>query len=227
MADLVAGARHAIGDHFRVIGVAVLEATFQLIKMRRQDEHPHQVGGRIGLLQLLGALPVDIEQHIAAIGQRRFHRCARGAITVAEHGRPFQQGVFFDHRLELVVRHEIIINAVHFTGAWAARCGRNAHGDAAVFGHQRARHGGLASTRGRGQHEHQAAPEWTAGRRAGAGKLRHLRRNRSRVTTLLPSSWGSGGGASGGVSGGGPSQSLGANCRAKFTAGSTKPTMAS
>src|SRR3546814_5673791 len=43
------------------------------------------------LAELLGALPVDVEQHVAAALQRLLHRPARRAVVVAEHHRVFQQ----------------------------------------------------------------------------------------------------------------------------------------
>ena len=48
--------------------------------------------------QLLRALPVDVEQHVAAGGERRFHRLARRAVIIAVHLRPFEQIAAVAHR---------------------------------------------------------------------------------------------------------------------------------
>ena len=44
-------------------------------------------------LQLQGALPVDVEQHVAAFRHRRFGRLARRGVEIAMHLGPFQQRV--------------------------------------------------------------------------------------------------------------------------------------
>ena len=72
---------------------------FQFLGGGRQDEDRDQVVAR-RLLQLLGALPVDVEQDVAPVGQRRLHRRARRAVEVVEDARVLQQ---------LAVRHHGVV----------------------------------------------------------------------------------------------------------------------
>ncbi|KIU01691.1 hypothetical protein QU38_00325, partial [Staphylococcus aureus] len=80
MAHFVGGARHAGVDHFGRVGGAVDQALMEFLERRRQDEPPHHVAAG-ELEQLLGALPVDVEQHVAARIEDRLDMRARGAVA--------------------------------------------------------------------------------------------------------------------------------------------------
>ena len=66
-----------------------------------QQENAHHVA-RQGGAEAAITLPVDVEQDVAASGQRGLHRRPRGAVTVAlEHQRPFQQAARVASAFEL------------------------------------------------------------------------------------------------------------------------------
>ena len=73
VADLVRRALHPIGDHLRRIRASVAQALLELGHRRRQQEDRDQLSLEIRL-QLAGALPVDVEQYVAALAQRILHR---------------------------------------------------------------------------------------------------------------------------------------------------------
>ena len=54
--------------------------------------------------KLLGALPVDVEQHVASGCKRLLDRLARRAVAVAEHLGVFQQSPRFAMLIELLAR---------------------------------------------------------------------------------------------------------------------------
>ena len=84
MAHLVGRLGHALGDDlWRILG-ARDQALLEVARRGRQDEHRHQVVAAL-LLELLRALPVDVEQHVAAGLERRLDRRARRAVVVVEH----------------------------------------------------------------------------------------------------------------------------------------------
>ena len=97
MAHFVGGLGHAGPDHLVGILRAACAGALQLGGRRRQDEDADDIGRRL-LAQLLGALPVDVEQHVPARRQRRFDRRARRAVAIVEHVGPFQQFAGVDHR---------------------------------------------------------------------------------------------------------------------------------
>ena len=80
---------------FGILG-APPQPSLQLGHRRRQDEHADHVGAR--LAQLLGALPVDVEQDVAARGERLLDRRARRAVAMAVDLGVLQQLAGFDHR---------------------------------------------------------------------------------------------------------------------------------
>src|SRR3954453_13047545 len=89
MAYLGRGAVHAAADHLPAVGAARAKAALELGHRGRQDEDADDV--RIDLLQLLRALPVDVEQHVAAALDRLHHLALERAVAVAEDVRPFEE----------------------------------------------------------------------------------------------------------------------------------------
>jgi hypothetical protein len=71
------------------------------------------------LVQLLCALPVDVEQHVAARAEDLAHRRLWRAVAVAEDVRPFQELAVADHVLEPGEVDEMIVDAFHFAPAAA------------------------------------------------------------------------------------------------------------
>ncbi len=58
----------------------------------RQDEDRDHVGRHL-LLQLLGALPVDVEEHVAALGHGKLGGFGGVPLEIAVHLGPFEQGI--------------------------------------------------------------------------------------------------------------------------------------
>ena len=96
-----------------------LEPALQFPDGRRQDENADEIVARF-FAQLLRALPIDIEQHVAAGAQCVDDRPARRAVAMAEHFGPLQQLAFFDHGIEATAIDEMIIAAVDLAGPLAA-----------------------------------------------------------------------------------------------------------
>jgi hypothetical protein len=157
VADLGRGAVHAAPDHLIRIGAPRAQATLQLRHGGRQDEDPDDVG--IDLLQLLRALPVDVEQHVAPALDDLQHLGLQRAVAMAEDVRPFEELATGHHFVEFVVRDEIIVLAVDLAGADRPGGGGDGKGQPVVGGHQHARDRGLAGTRRAGQHEEEAPPQ--------------------------------------------------------------------
>ncbi len=70
------------------------------------------------------ALPVDVEDHVAALGQGLLDRRARRAVAAAEHVGPFEQFPPLHERIELGLGAKEIVGAVALTSARGA--GRDA-----------------------------------------------------------------------------------------------------
>src|SRR3546814_10112293 len=62
------------------------QTPLQFLHRRRQDEDAHDIAAR-NLVQLLRALPVDVEQHVPPRLQHRLHRRPRRAVTLAKDMR--------------------------------------------------------------------------------------------------------------------------------------------
>ena len=69
-------------------------------------------------LELPGALPVDIEQNVAALSERLLHGRFWGPVAMAEHVRPFDELVRTDHPVELGIIDEVIVGAFDFAGTY-------------------------------------------------------------------------------------------------------------
>ena len=99
---------------------------FELGHRRRQDEDADEIRRRIGLLELLRPLPVDVEQDVTAPVPALPRSGPRGrAVAIAEHPRPFEQRVIGDERIETGVVDEVIVApldlALAWRGAWSPR----------------------------------------------------------------------------------------------------------
>src|SRR5262249_7141373 len=117
MAHFVTGFGHARSDHRLAVLRPALEPAFQLFRRRRQDEDADKIG-RGCPAELLRALPIDIEQHIAAGLQSLEHRRSRRAVAVAEHFRPFEQLAMFYHFIKARWIDEMVVTAVAFATAF-------------------------------------------------------------------------------------------------------------
>src|SRR3546814_9577096 len=85
-------------------------ALVERLARRRQDEHADSIGHL--LAHLARALPVDLQQHVAALGQPRFHRLDRRALPVAVHQRMLEEVAGIDHAREFLARNEVVVLGV-------------------------------------------------------------------------------------------------------------------
>src|SRR5262249_38425427 len=111
---LVGGLGHAAAHLFGTVLRTGLQPTLQLAGRRRQDEDADQVLS-CSLLELLGTLPINVEQYISTGAQSRFHRLAWGSVVVAENLRPFEQLAPVDSEIEVRGFNEMIVDARHLT----------------------------------------------------------------------------------------------------------------
>ena len=114
---------------------------------------------RLGGAQRARALPVDVEQHVAALDQHRFDRRARRAVMIAEHHGVFEKLAAVGHLLELLRCSGICTRGRRLRLAARGRVVAETESDmlSSVFD-QLARQRGFAGARRARQHEHQAAP---------------------------------------------------------------------
>ena len=155
MADLLRRAAHPEVDHLLAVGAAIVEASFQLGHRRRQDEDPHEIGAE-GIFELLGALPVDVEQDVAAVLERFLDRLLRAAVAMIEDIGPFGEFVVGDQPVELRVVDEMIIDPVDLARAHRPGGGADRHGDRRIDLHQLAADRRFARARGGGKDDQQA-----------------------------------------------------------------------
>src|SRR4029453_13038893 len=74
------------------------------------DEH-HE-GPRLDRLDLAGALDVDLDQHVAALGQPPGDRLPGGAGAPAEDVGPLQEPAGLDRLVEALEVHEVVVAAL-------------------------------------------------------------------------------------------------------------------
>src|SRR6478672_8654261 len=93
------------------LGATADEAAYELVPRRRLEEDEQRVGHR--LAHLAGALEVDLEHRRVARGQREVDRAAGRAVAggLVDH-RPLEQVALLDHRVELLVGDEPVVDAV-------------------------------------------------------------------------------------------------------------------
>lgn len=65
-------------------------------------------------------LVVDVEQDLAATGERLLHGVKAGAVAAAMDPVPLRKGALLDHFIERGVTDEVVVDAVALTAAWRA-----------------------------------------------------------------------------------------------------------
>src|SRR5262249_49028264 len=100
------------------------------------------------------ALPIDVEDDVAAARERRFDRRLCGSVSVAEHECVLGELAAPDHVLEPVGRDAVIVAAVDLAGADRGGGVRHAELELRELGEQSAGEGRLARTGGR-RNDHQ------------------------------------------------------------------------
>src|SRR5450830_1270596 len=148
------GVLQAQFDHVRGVFAAALQARAQLFPAGGQDEDQDGIGKR--LLDLDRALEVDLQHHVGAFGDALFDGLFRGAIAVAMHMGPLDEGVVGHHRIEFGLGHKEVLASVLFLAA--GRPGGVRHGglDTRVQLQQRLHKAGLAGPAG-GGHDKQVS----------------------------------------------------------------------
>src|SRR5262249_203305 len=111
-------------------------------------ENADEIGAPL-LAQLLRALPVDIEQHVAPRRERAFNRSARRAVAIAEYLGPFEHIASRHHGVETDAVSEIVIPTVDLAGPRLTRRRRNRQLDRGVALQQQPRQRRLARPRRR------------------------------------------------------------------------------
>lgn len=93
--------------------------TYQHLHARRLDEHEART--EIGLLQVLHALHLDVEDANLARVLHLLHRPLARAVVVVGEARELDELVFEDAALELLLAHEVILAAILFARTRLAR----------------------------------------------------------------------------------------------------------
>ena len=106
-------------EGLRGLGAATHEPLTQDIERRRLDENENRLGE--ALLDGQGPLDVDLQDEGLPGGQVALDLAGKRAVTMVVHLRPLDEVAGLDARGELIVGQEIVIDAVHLTGAWAPR----------------------------------------------------------------------------------------------------------
>ena len=98
---------------------APLEPGAQLFHAWRKNEDQHRVGE--DFLDLHGALPIDLQNHVGAVRDALLDRPARSSVALAVHVRPLEKSLGLGHGVELGAGDEIVFAAMLFL---PARCPR-------------------------------------------------------------------------------------------------------
>src|SRR4029078_9315014 len=121
MIDLIRRPAHTVCDHFLRILAARVKAMLQLGHGRWKQKDGDEMLAEVGL-ELARALPVDVEENVAALAKRLLHGRLGSSVAIAEDVGPFDELAGFDHSIELAIVDEMIIDALLL--AWPHRPGR-------------------------------------------------------------------------------------------------------
>src|SRR5438445_1614941 len=88
-------------DPLVVLGSSSPEASLELLHRRRRQED--QDGARNAVPNLLGALHVDLEDHVSARGQLLVHERTGRSRSMIDERRPLEESAALDHVGELVL----------------------------------------------------------------------------------------------------------------------------
>ena len=119
----------------------------ELVHRRRQDEDGHDVRPRL-LEKLHGALPVDVEQHVASGQQSLLNGGGRRRIVVSVHLGMFEERAGVASHGEVGGRDEVVVLPVHLVSASRACGDGDGEREVAIVAQQARRDRALASARG-------------------------------------------------------------------------------
>src|SRR5882672_10201517 len=155
MRDLVARVPQPALDGLLAVLAPPPQAMLELAedRRRRKDEDAHRVGK--GLADLPGALPVDLQHDVEALGARFLDPSSRSAVAVAVHLRRFEKVAALEHRVEGLAVDEMVFTAVQLARAGSPSGVRHRQREPLVVGERGFHQRGLARSRRRG-HDEQA-----------------------------------------------------------------------
>ena len=154
MRDFLARIDQTARNRLGLVQRACAQASFEFGARRRQDENTDRIGahtigpaaiGQLGT-DLLRALPVDLQQHVAPLRQKRLDRRTRSTLQIAVHVRVFVEHIGRSHVLEHVARDEVVMPAIDLARPWQTRGVRHRQTDARLALQQRMHKAGLART---------------------------------------------------------------------------------
>ena len=164
MADLLFGGGNAAINLIDRIRTAARETAPEFGMVADADEDRDQrggeprVGGTLGANRG-GALDVHVQERVEARAEVRGDVGRAWAVKIPVHGGMLKEDARSDLLLEATARHEMVINAVLFTGAWRARRAGNHAADRlwVGFGQAGAKRGLTAASGTRDDDEQGAA----------------------------------------------------------------------
>ncbi len=122
----------------------------------RQNEYADQIIAGL-FLELLGTLPVNVEEHITTRFESLINRRRRRAVRVVKNHRVLEKGIGPAQRFKAIGTDKVIVTPIDFGRSSWPGGRRDAHHQIAVACDQASRQGCLARPGRRGQHQHQTA----------------------------------------------------------------------
>src|SRR5208282_254160 len=103
------------------LGSAPAQTALEFGESRWQNKYADRIAG-IHCANLARALDVDVEQDVAARGDRGVERRSRRAVGGLEHPRPFGEFAGRLPAFELFFAHKVVIDSVRLAFSRRARC---------------------------------------------------------------------------------------------------------
>ncbi len=112
MTHLADGFAHTAFDDLVAVLTPIGQALAQRLLSRRQNEDRACAGHQFA--NLLGALPVDLQNQVMTFVQRLLQTALRGPVHIAEDFSLFEKIAVLDHAHEFGAIDEVVVHAVHF-----------------------------------------------------------------------------------------------------------------
>ena len=107
-------------DDFRRIRAAADETLLQCLDRRRQDKGGNHLGEN--LFHLERALPVNFQHDVVSGGEFLLNPKTAGAIVISMDESPFEELVVLLSLFKILLRDEVIVHSILFSGANLAGC---------------------------------------------------------------------------------------------------------